>query len=29
MENMCDVVRDVVAVLEGRSPEFPAPPEPD
>ncbi len=27
MENMCDVVRDVVAVLEGQTPEFPAPPE--
>ena len=26
MEKMCEVVRDVVAVLEGRTPEFPAPP---
>jgi len=27
MENMCDVVYDVVAVLQGRPPRFPAPPE--
>ena len=29
MENMCDVVRDVVAVLEGRTPEYPAQVQPD
>ncbi len=29
MEKMCEVVRDVVAVLEGQTPEFPAPPEPN
>jgi len=27
MDNMCDVVKDVVAVLQGRSPEYPALPE--
>jgi len=27
MDNMCDVVHDVVAVLEGRTPEYPALPE--
>jgi phosphoglycerate dehydrogenase-like enzyme len=29
MRRMCEVVRDVVAVLEGRPPEYPAPDEPE